>query len=110
MKSLLAAMLLLFQTQPLVGSAACALFADVPAKPTCEMPEQRPATPASELQSGTAGQGCALGFVCARTTIAAPSFTGSEGSTTPLHLAASPAPTGTLTGIVSAPPFHPPKA
>jgi hypothetical protein len=110
MKTTLAALLLLFQLQPLVGSAACALFSDRPGEESCEMPEQRPVTPATELQSGAASQGCALGFVCARTTIAAPSFTGGEESTTPLHLAAASSPVGTLTGIASAPPFHPPKA
>jgi hypothetical protein len=110
MKTTLATLLLLFQLQPLVGSAACALFSDRPSEETCEMPEQRPATPASELQSGAASQDCALGFVCARTTIAAPSFTGGEESTTPLHLAAASSLAGTLTGIASAPPFHPPKA
>lgn len=110
MKTALATLLLLFQLQPLVGSAACARFSDRPSEATCEMPEQRPATPASELQSGAAGEGCALGFVCARTTIAAPSFTGGEESTTPFHLAAASSPAGTLTSIASAPPFHPPKA
>jgi hypothetical protein len=110
MKTALATLLLLFQLQPLVGSAACALFSDRPSEPTCEMPEQRPPAHASVLQGGSASPDCALGFVCARSTIAAPSFTGDEESTTPLHLAAAPSPAGTLTGIASAPPFHPPKA
>jgi hypothetical protein len=90
MKTVLAALLLLFQLQPFVGSAACALLSDRPTEQTCEMPEQRRTTPASEVQSGAASQGCALGFVCARTKFAAPSFTGGEESTTPLHLAAVP--------------------
>lgn len=110
MKTALATLLLLFQLQPLIGSAACVLFSDQPTEQTCEMPEQRPGTPASVLQSGSASQGCALGFVCARSTIAAPSFTSGEESTIPLHLAAAPSPAGTLTDIASAPPFHPPKA
>jgi hypothetical protein len=110
MHALLAVVLLLFQLQPIVGSAACALFPDRPAQPACEMPEQRAATPASALQSVAAGQGCALAFVCARSTIAAPSFTAGEECTTAAPLAAAPSPARTLSGVVSAPPFHPPRA
>jgi hypothetical protein len=109
MKTALTALLLLFQLQPVVGSAACALFSDRPAEQTCEMPE-KPATSASVLQSGSGGQECALASVCARSTIAAPSFTGEEESNTALHPAGAPSPAGTLTGIASPPPFHPPKA
>lgn len=110
MYGLLAVVLLLFQLQPLVGSAACALFPDRPAEQACDMPEQRPAAPASALQSGSAGQGCALAFVCARSAIAAPSFTAGEQCTTSAALAAAPSAAPTLSGVVSAPPFHPPRA
>ncbi|HEX7335866.1 MAG TPA: hypothetical protein VF252_01560 [Gemmatimonadales bacterium] len=110
MRGLLAVALLLFQLQPLVGSAACALFPDRPAERACEMPEQIPAAPASALQSATAGPGCALAFVCARSTIAAPSCPAGEQCTTSAAPAAATSPARTLSGVVSAPPFHPPRA
>jgi hypothetical protein len=110
MKSLFAAPLLLFQLQPLVGSAACALFSDRPAEQTCEMPEQRPATHASVLQGGSASQGCALASVCATSPLAIASLPESLESAVAFYSQSPLTTAPALFGIPSAPPFHPPRA
>jgi len=111
MKLFIATLLLLFQLQPLVGSAACLLSSDRPSQSECEMPEQRTAAPASVLQSGFAGQGCALALACApSTTLGVPSLSVRKISIVPLHSAAASSAAVTLTSVASLPPFHPPKA
>ena len=110
MKPLIATLLLLFQLQPVVGSVACLFSPERADKQECEMPEQRAATTGSVVQSGSASQGCALAFVCARSAVAVPSFSDGQESIVPLHSAAAPKSAITLTGVASSPPFHPPRA
>jgi hypothetical protein len=110
MKLLVAGVLLVFQMQALVGAVACLLSFEQADKQECEMPEQRAAPAASVLESASAGQGCALGFVCARSALAVPSFSEGQESVVPLHSAAAPLSAVILTGVASSPPFHPPRA
>lgn len=110
MKTLIATLLLLFQLQPLVGSAACLLSSDRPSKQECEMPEQGTDEHGSVLPSGTPNPGCAFAFACARTALAVPSLPDGQESTIPLHSLAAIPPAVALAGVVSAPPFHPPRA
>ena len=110
MKPLLATLLLLFQLQPLAGSVACLFAPDRADKQECEMPEQPAAPAASVLESASAGQGCGLALVCARSALAVPSFSEGQESVAPLHSAGVPRCVVTLTGVVSSPPFHPPRA
>jgi hypothetical protein len=74
------------------------------------MPEQRTAAHGGELQSGASSQGCAFASVCATSALAVLSLSDGQESIIPLHSAAATPAAVTLTGIVSAPPFHPPKA
>jgi hypothetical protein len=110
MKTLVATLLLLLQLQPLFGSAACLLSSDRPSKQECEMPEQRTPAQGSVLQSGSPSQGCALASVCATSALAVPSLSDGRESIIPLHSAAVIHAAVALTGVVSAPPFHPPRA
>lgn len=110
MKTLVATLLLLFQLQPVFGSAVCLLSWDRPSKPECEMPEQRSSTQASLLESGSHTQGCALASACAASALAVPSLSEGQESIMPLQSAAATSPALTPDGVASAPPFHPPRA
>lgn len=109
MKTLVATLLLLFQLQPLAGSAVCLLSSDGP-KQECEMPEQRTAAHGSMFESGSPAQGCALASACAASALAVPSLSEGQESIIPLHLAAARPATVPLVSVASAPPFHPPRA
>lgn len=110
MKPLVATLLLLFQLQPLWGSAACLLSSDRPSKEECEMQEQHGAAQGSLLESGSPTKGCTLASVCAASALAVPSLSEGQESITPLHSAAAIPAAVTLDGVASAPPFHPPRA
>jgi hypothetical protein len=110
MKTLVATFLLLFQLQPLAGSAACLLSSDRPSNEECEMPEQRTPAHSSLLESGSLPQGCALASICAASALAVPSLSEGQESVIPLHSAAATPIAVLLFGVASAPPFHPPRA
>jgi hypothetical protein len=110
MKSLVATLLLLFQLQPLAGSAACLFSPDRAGAQECEMPEQRAPAHASVLESGSQGQGCALAFVCATSALAVPSLSEGHESAIPLDNAGSTPAVQTLTSVASSSLFHPPRA
>jgi hypothetical protein len=111
MRSIFAAVLLLFQLQPVLGAAACMGLIEQPRQADCEMPEHgtTPAQHASESSPGSP-QNCAIASFCAPAPLAIPgvsglletrvdllAFSSSFGATRPLD-------------VYSAPPFHPPKA
>ena len=109
MKTLVATLLLLFQLQPVFGSAVCSLSSDRPSNEECEMPGQH-AAKGSLLKSGPLSQGCALASICAASAPAVPSLSEDQETTFPLRLAQATPAAVTLVGVVSAPPFHPPRA
>jgi hypothetical protein len=110
MKSLFAALLLLSQLQPLVGSAVCLSYSVNTAKQECEMPDHMamPSHGVAEHQSPLPN--CALSAVCAPSQLAIAGLP--ESSQSVMHLRAEPSmiSTTTLFSIASAPPFHPPRA
>ncbi len=108
MKILAASLLLLFQLQPVLGSAVCLLSSDRPSNEECEMPDQHIAQ-GSLLESGAPTQGCALASACAASALAVPGLAEGQESIIPLHSAAATPAAATLNGIASAPPFHPPR-
>ena len=110
MKTFVATFLLLFQLQPVLGSAVCLLSSDRPSKQECEMPEQRTSTQASLLESGAAIQGCALASACTASAPAVPGLCEGQESVIPLHSAAITRAAAPLVGVAAAPPFHPPRA
>jgi hypothetical protein len=111
MKPVLAAFLLLFQLQPVLGAAACLGLVQRPTQAECEMPEHGsiPGQHYSQTIPITA-QTCAIASFCAPAALAIPSF--SDLLVTTVVLAPVPAITGPgqHLDVYSAPPFHPPKA
>ena len=110
MKSLVATLLLLFQLQPLAGSAVCLLSSDLLSKQECPMPEQRAAAHGSVSESGSPAQGCALASICAASALAVPGLSEGQESVIPLDSAAITPAAVPLAEVASAPPFHPPRA
>jgi hypothetical protein len=110
MRSLFAALLLLFQLQPVLGTAACLGLVRQPVQEECRMPEHgRVPTHSLTQTEPLASQTCALAAVCAPTPLAVPAFAGQLVRVASLHPAPAIAGTNSPADIFSAPPFHPPK-
>jgi len=87
MRALVASLMLLFQLQPLLGSAACLGLFDPQTRQGCEMPGHRRA-PLSDitLQGATTAQGCHLAAICGPASLAIPVVPrGLESAAPPLH-------------------------
>lgn len=110
MKSLLAALLLVIQLQPVLGSVACLGRIKQPAQAQCEMPEHG-AIPSQTLSESTlpSTQSCLAASLCAPAPLAIPSFAGLTVSNLLLQTAPAIAGLTTPSDVSSAPPFHPPK-
>jgi hypothetical protein len=111
MRSLFAALLLLFQLQPVLGAAACLGLVQQPAQADCEMPEHGTAPSQHYSESvPVPSQSCAIASFCAPAPLAIPGFSGLLETAVVLHAVPSiSGPSRPLQGY-SAPPFHPPKA
>src|SRR3954463_1528911 len=110
MKPLLAALLLLFQLQPLLGSAVCLAGSERSARPQCEMPEHGPIPTSTAAQAESPVPNCPLASVCAPSQLAIAGLPEllqavMDPRTEPSAAAATP-----LFSISSAPPFRPPRA
>jgi hypothetical protein len=110
MRSLFAAVLLVFQLQPVLGAAACLGLVRQPAQQECKMPEHGRAPTYSLTQTAPlSSQPCPMASACAPASLAVPVVAGQ------LMRVASPHPVPTITpsrspaDIFSAPPFHPPR-
>ena len=110
MKATLAALLLLLQLQPLLGTAACLGLSDRASKAECEMSEHGAMPDSSVAQTESPAPNCALASVCAPSPLTIVSLPESLESVVAFYsqspIMAAPA----LFGISSAPPFHPPRA
>jgi hypothetical protein len=111
MRSLFAALLLLFQLQPVLGAAACLGLVQQPAQTECEMPEHGtvPAQHYSESVPVPA-QSCAIASFCAPAPLAIPGFSSLLETTVVLHAIPSITRSSQPLHGYSAPPFHPPRA
>ncbi len=110
MKPLLAAALLLFQLQPLVGTVACLGLSDRAGQPECEMPDHGAMPHTTVAQTESPGPNCTLASVCAPSPLAIVSLPENLESVVALHSEPPRMAATTLLGISSAPPFHPPRA
>jgi hypothetical protein len=111
MRSLFAALLLFFQFQPVLGTAACLLAAKPAAEGECEMPE----SPTSPVMSVLAAEpvtahGCAFAWACASAVLAVASFAGIDGYVELPSAEVVSTLSSRLHEASPAPPFHPPKA
>jgi hypothetical protein len=109
MKAVFAALLLLFQLQPVLGSVACLGLPARASQQDCKMPEhgQPPAT--SIAVSGVAAQSCPLATICTPAPLAIPELSNRLETAAPDHdgaaTLAATLPYGTSPGR----PFHPPR-
>jgi hypothetical protein len=110
MKVVLATLLLVFQLQPVLGTAVCMGFS-TPATPReCEMPEHGAMPHSTVGQAESPAPNCALASVCAPSPLAVVSLPENLQSVVALHSDPPILAAATLFGISSAPPFHPPRA
>jgi hypothetical protein len=110
MKAAFAALLLLFQLQPVLGTAACLGLSDRPAKEECKMPEHGQPQSASVAVSGASAQSCQLATICTPAPLAIPGLSNELETAVPLYGGAATLAATLPLGISPAPPFHPPRA
>ena len=110
MRSLFAALLLVFQLQPVLGAAACLGLVRQSAQQECKMPEHGKA-PAHSLTETVplSSQPCPMAPACAPASLAVPAFAGQLVRIASLHPVPTITPNRSPADIFSAPPFHPPK-
>jgi hypothetical protein len=110
MKSLLAALLLFIQFQPVLGTVVCVVGSERAARQECQMQDtQRPAAPHA-VSNGMASQGCPLAGACLPALLAVPGISNRlEGAAPPY---AAPVRLGAASprDLSLTPPFHPPRA
>jgi hypothetical protein len=110
MKSVLAALVLLLQLQPLFGTAACLGLSGRASRPDCQMPDHVAVPHSTVAQTQSPAPNCALASVCAPSPLATVSLLESLEYVIALNYNPSIMAAPTLFGISSAPPFHPPRA
>lgn len=104
-----AALLLLLQLQPLLGTAACLSFSDKAAQSECEMPDHA-AVPNTVAPSEEPARDCALVSVCAPAPLAILSLADVPESIVAPYTESPSTAAPMLLGISTAPPFDPPRA
>ena len=110
MKAVFAALLLLFQLQPVLGTVACLGLSDRPAKQECKMPEHGQPQMRSIAASGATVQSCGLATICTPAPPAVPGLSNDFETAVPLYQGVATLAATTPLGIPPAPPFHPPRA
>jgi hypothetical protein len=110
MKSILAALVLLLQLQPLFGTVACLALSDRASQAECQMPEHGAKPPSTVAQTESPAPNCALASVCAPSPLTIVSLSENLESIVALYSKPPVMAATTLFGISSAPPFHPPRA
>ena len=110
MKVALAALLLLFQLQPVLGTVACLGLSKPMAQQECRMPEHGQSSAPTITASDVATPSCELATICTPAPLAVPGFFASLETAVPLLEAAGPLAATLPLGISPAPPFHPPRA
>jgi hypothetical protein len=110
MKPLFAALLLLFQLQPVFGTVACLGLPARTATQECKMPEHGQPQTTSVSASGAAAQSCQLATICTPAPLAIPGLSNELETAVPLYGGAATLAATLPLGISPAPPFHPPRA
>ncbi len=110
MRSLFAALLLVIQLQPVLGTAACLGLVWKPAQVDCKMPEHG-SVPSHSLSAAVpmSSPSCAMAAGCAPAPLAVPGFANQPEKATVLHTAPAIAGLSLPLDVSSAPPFHPPR-
>jgi hypothetical protein len=110
MKSALAALILLLQLQPFLGTVFCLGVSKQGPQQECQMPEHGAVPHSTVAQPNSSVPNCALASVCAPTPLAIVSLGDGLQSITVLSTELRSMAAPTLFGISSAPPFDPPRA
>jgi len=110
MKAAFAALLLLFQLQPLLGTVACLDLSNRAAQEECRMLEQGTVPEGSVSAPGPSTQTCALQTVCALSPLSIPTLASGLVTVIASYDGAVLTAATPLLGIPPAPPFHPPRA
>jgi hypothetical protein len=110
MRSLLAALLLLFQLQPMLGTAACLGLARKQGQEDCTMPE-RGRAPSHTISAAApaSSQSCAMATVCAPAPLAVPAMANQVVRAVPLRSTLPIAGNTFPADIALAPPLPPPR-
>ncbi len=109
MKAVFAALLLLFQLQPVFGSVICLGVSDRAAQQECRMPDHGPASTTTLAAPGAADQSCELATICTPAPLAVPGLSSSLETAIPMLGSAGALAATVPLGISPAPPFHPPR-
>jgi hypothetical protein len=110
MKVVLAAVLLLLQLQPVLGTVACLELSKPATQQDCRMPEHGQSSTPAFTAFDVATSSCELATICTPAPLAVPGFSASLETAVPLFEAAGPLAATLPLGISPAPPFHPPRA
>src|SRR4051812_18110741 len=111
MKGIAAVILLLLQLQPVLGAGTCASLGRASVQRECSMPEHglKPMSTVGE-PSSPAPQSCAFATLCAPAPLAIPEIGSQTAKSAALVSSVAVPLTAAPLDIVTAPPFHPPRA
>lgn len=110
MHSVLAALLLLLQLQPVLGTVACFGLSERAPLQECRMTEHGQ-TPSSQVATpGATTHSCELATLCMPAPLAIPGFSSGLETAVALHETAVSLTAPSPRDISPAPPFHPPRA
>lgn len=110
MRSFFAAIVLVFQLQPVLGAVAC-LGLSQPKAAECEMPEDGNAPSQNVPESATQPhQACPFAAVCSFVSPAIPGLSNQVETSVQSHTGVAPSGFNTPVEVFTSPPFHPPRA
>jgi hypothetical protein len=110
MKSVLAALLLLVQLQPVLGTVVCVAGSERAPQQECGMSDARYTTASQVAPAGAAGHGCALAMVCMPALLAIPGASNRLEAAVPVYSALVNLGATAPRDISPATPFRPPRA
>lgn len=110
MKSVLAALLLLVQLQPVLGTVVCVAGSERAPQQECGMSDTRHMTGSQVVPAGAASQGCALAIVCMPALLAIPGASNRLEAAVPVYSALVNLGATAPRDISPATPFRPPRA
>ncbi len=109
MKAMLAALLLMFQLQPVLGSVACLGLSDSAARQECRMPDHARPQGTGVGAAANAAESCHLATFCMPATLAIPELLSSFETAVPLREGVGTIVATVPRGLSPAPPFRPPR-
>lgn len=110
MKSVLAALLLLVQFQPVLGTVICVAGSERAPQQECGMSDAQQTTASQVAPAGAASHGCALAIICMPALLAIPGASDHLGAAVPVYSALVNLGATSPRDISPATPFRPPRA